>query len=211
MMASSGYRGFQDGNSGASEFNALSFVIKQMMAGMSTSMPVKVVAVSNSGGLSPAGTVDVVPLVNQVDGDGNATPHGTIFGLPYSRMHGGTNAVIMDPVVGDRGIVVFASRDISSVKTNKDQANPGSGRRFDPADGMYVGGLLNGTPSQFVQFNADGITLTSPVKVTLVAPDIQLTGNVAITGTLTDNGHDVGSTHKHKDTQSGSGLSGVPQ
>lgn len=208
---SASYTGFQDGNSGASQFNAMAFVVKQMMAGMGTSMPVKVVAVTNAGALSPAGTVDVLPLVNQVDGDGNATPHGTIYGLPYSRMHGGTNAVIMDPVIGDIGIVVFASRDISSVKANKAQANPGSGRRFDHADGMYVGGLLNGTPSQYVQFNASGISLTSPVKVTITAPDIDLVGNVATTGTLQNNGHDVGSTHKHTNTQPGSGLSGVPQ
>lgn len=207
----SGYNGFQDGNSGASDFNVISFIVKQMMAGMNTSIPVKVVAVSNSGGLTPAGTVDVVPLVNQVDGSGNATPHGTIFGLPYSRMHGGTNAIIMDPNVGDIGIVVFASRDISSVKAGKAQANPGSGRRFDHADGMYVGGVLNGTPSQYVQFNASGINLVSPTAVTIEAPNIALVGNVAVTGTLQDNGHDVGSTHKHTGTQSGTGLSGVPQ
>jgi hypothetical protein len=208
---SASYSGFQDGNSGANQFNAIAFIVKQMMAGMGTSMPVKVVAVSNNGGLTPAGTVDVVPLVNQVDGDGKATPHGTIFGLPYSRMHGGSNAVIMDPVVGDMGIVVFANRDISSVKKNKAQGNPGSGRRFDHSDGMYVGGLLNGTPNQYVQFNATGISLTSPTKVTITAPEIDLVGNVSTTGTLQNNSHDVGSTHKHTNTQPGAGLSGVPQ
>lgn len=208
---SESYSGFQNGNSGANQFNAISFVVKQMLAGINTAIPVKVVAVSNAGALTPAGTVDVVPLVNQVDGDGKATPHGTIYGLPYSRMHGGTNAVIMDPVVGDVGIVVFASRDISSVKANKGQSNPGSGRRHDHADGMYVGGLLNGTPSQFVRFDGTGIELVSPTKITLTAPDIQLTGNVASTGTLQNNGHDVGSTHLHTKTQTGSDLSGVPQ
>lgn len=210
-MADEGYTGFEETNSAGSDFNALTFAIKQQIARIGTSMPVLVVAVSNNGGLTPAGTVDVQPLVNQVDGAGKSVPHGVIYGLPYSRMHGGSNAVIMDPHVGDKGIVVFASRDISSVQANKGQANPGSHRRNDMADGMYVGGLLNGTPSQYVQFTGDGLNLVSPVKVTITAPDIVLAGNVAATGTFTNNGHDVGSTHRHKDVQTGGGISGVPQ
>jgi Phage protein Gp138 N-terminal domain len=210
-LSDGGRQGFQDSQSTGSEFNTMAFIVKQMIGRIGTSTVVKVVAVSNNGALAPAGTVDVIPLVNQVDGEGKAVPHGTIHGLPYSRMHGGTNAVIMDPVVGDMGIVVFASRDISSVKANKGAANPGSSRRNDFADGMYVGGLLNGTPNQFVQFSGGGITLTSPVKVTVHAPDIALEGNVAATGTFTSNGHDISSTHQHTFTQPGGGLSGVPQ
>lgn len=209
-MAEKGIQGAQTPDSSSSDFNAHNFLIHQAMGRIGTSTIVKVLAVTNSGGLTAAGTVDVQPLVNQIDGAGNAIPHGTIHGLPYSRMHGGNNAVIMDPQVNDLGIVTFASRDISSVIANRAAANPGSFRRHDMADGMYVGAILNGIPSQFIQFQSSGMTLTSPFKVTINAPDIALVGNVATTGTLKNNGHDVGSTHEHTLTQPGAGLSGVP-
>ncbi|WP_258956167.1 Gp138 family membrane-puncturing spike protein [Achromobacter aegrifaciens] len=150
------------------------FVIGQALARLSTSTVVRVVAVTNAGGLAPVGFVDVQPLVNQLDGAGNAVPHGVLHHLPYFRLQGGTDAVILDPKVGDLGIAVFASRDISAVKASKAQANPGSWRSYDMADGLYVGGLLNGTPVQYVQFTAGGINVVSPSKVTVQAPNIEL-------------------------------------
>jgi hypothetical protein len=176
----SGHTGFREAEDSGSEFNAISFLVKQMISRIATSTQVEVVAVTNAGELAPGGTVDVQPLVNQVDGAGNAVPHAVIYGLPYVRSQGGGNAIIMDPQVGDKGVVVFASRDISSVKANKGQANPGSHRRHDMADGMFVGANLNGTPTQFVQFHADGITIRSPVKVTLDAPLSATTGNFIV-------------------------------
>ena len=204
----SGRQGYQERASANSDFNAYSFVVKQLLGRIGTATVVKVVAVTNTGGVSPAGNVDVLPLVNQVDGAGNAVPHGTVHHLPYSRLQGGTNAIIMDPQVGDIGVAVFASRDISSVKANKGQANPGSRRRFDMADGIYCGAILNGTPVQYVRFTDTGITLHSPLLVTIDAANIVLTGNVAITGTLTNNSVTVGSTHVHSDPQGGN--TGVP-
>ncbi len=137
-------------------------------------MMVEVMAVTNDGGVSPVGLVDIMPLVNQVDGDGNAVPHVTIHGCPYSRIQGGTNAVILDPQIGDTGIAVFASRDISSVIATRAQANPGSERRFDWADGMYIGGALNGVPTQYVQFSEAGVAIVSPTAIKLQAPSIDL-------------------------------------
>jgi hypothetical protein len=160
-----------------------------MMARSASAALVKVVKCSNSGGVSAVGTVDVQPLVNQVDRDGNATPHGIVYGLPYFRAQGGANAVIIDPVAGDIGVAVFCDRDISTVKATKAQANPGSRRRNDWADGLYFGGFLNGTPSQFVEFSSAGITITStsnvtinaPGTITLSAPQIALNGAVSQT------------------------------
>lgn len=70
--------------------------------------------------------------------------------------------MIVDPVIGDIGIAVFADRDISTVKRTKAQGNPGSRRRFDAADGMYLGGLLNSAPTNYLQLSSDGsATLSS--------------------------------------------------
>lgn len=148
------------------DYNNILFVVMQALAKMQTATIVKVMACSNSGDASPVGTVDVMPMVNQVDGSGNPTPHGTIYNIPYFRIQGGANAVILDPQVGDLGIAVFASRDISNVKSTKAQANPGSWRQYDWGDGMYLGGLLNGTPNQFIQFSLAGIVVSVPPAAT---------------------------------------------
>jgi hypothetical protein len=159
-------------SSSQGEFNALSFVIEQALSKMQTALPVKVISCTNSGGLSPVGTVDIQPLVNQVDGDGNPTPHSTIHTVPYVRIQGGANAVIIDPQPGDIGVAVFASQDITKVKNTKGQANPGSFRIFDWGDAMYLGGALNGVPTQYIQFTAAGINIVSPNAVTITAPHV---------------------------------------
>jgi hypothetical protein len=170
-----GYNGFQRPGSASSEFNAITFLVQAMMNGMATATLVQVKGVTNSGGVSPVGFVDVQPMVNLVDGIGTAVPHGTVYKCPYQRIQGGANAIIIDPEVGDIGVAVFADRDISSATANKAPSNPGSSRRFDMADGLYFGGFLNAVPTQYVQFSMAGITLHSPTAITMTAPTITAT------------------------------------
>lgn len=145
------------------EYSNILFAVRQAINLLRTADIVRVEACTNDGDLSPVGFVDVTPLVNQIDGANppNPTPHVTIFGLPYLRMQGGTAAIIMDPKPGDLGVALFASRDISKVKTAKAQANPGSFRSYDFQDGMYMGGLLNGAPEQYIQFSDAGISIVA--------------------------------------------------
>lgn len=172
-----GYPGAQGLNDGTSDFNAISFIVQQMLGRVSTCTLVRVQAVA-------AGTVDVLPLVAQINGAGQPTPHLTVYGIPYVRIQGGANAVIIDPVIGDIGVCVFADRDISSVKATKAAANPGSRRRFSIADGLYIGGVLNGTPTQYVRFNVDGtISVLSPHGVN-VAAETNITGSLSVTGNV---------------------------
>ena len=214
-------------------YNNLRFVVEQALANVQTATIVKVIACSNSGGISPVGTVDVQILANQVSvgagGQMVGTPHLTMYGLPYLRVQGGANAIIIDPQPGDIGIAVFASRDITNVKSTKAQANPGSFRMHDFADGIYLGGLLNAVPTQYVQFGSGGVTIVSPDTITLQAPNIVLQGAVAQSGgnvTMAEDltvGGDVvadltGSTfdgipfatHKHIGVTSGSSNTGGP-
>lgn len=171
---SGGFTGFQTPGASSGDYNAQSFVIQQHMRRMNTSTVVKVMSVTNAGDLSPVGFVDIQPQVDLVDGAGVKIPHGTIYKCPYFRYQGGANAIILDPQVGDLGIALFADRDISSVIANKGQAAPGSARRFDMADGIYIGGLLNGTPTQYIQFSTAGISIVSPTVVKLQSPDVQI-------------------------------------
>lgn len=198
-----------------SDYNSLVFVFQQLINKLATVALVQVKAVTNAGGVSPVGTVDVQPLVNQLTGQGVPYPHGTIYKVPYFRLQGGANAVILDPQVGDLGMCAFCSRDISAAKTAKGVANPGSYRTFDWADGLYLGGFLNGTPTQYVQFTAGGIQLTSPTKVKITAPAIELDGPVTATSSIVATGDVTGNgtslhTHVHSGVQSGGSNSGPP-
>lgn len=181
MLSNNGYNGQQTPNSAGSDFNAQSFMVWSILARVRTMQLVKVMGVTNAGGISPVGFVDILPLVNQTDGAGNAEPHGTIYHCPYFRLQGGANAVIIDPQVGDIGWAGFADRDISSVIANKGPANPGSRRMFDMADAAYFGGMLNGTPTQYVAFSSSGIAVVSPTQISLTAPNIVANASTAFT------------------------------
>jgi hypothetical protein len=161
--------------SDAGEYNMLQFIIARALDGLQTVSIVKVNAV-NTG----AQTVDVVVLVNLVTGSGTSVPHGVIAARPYFRAQGGDNAIICDPVVGDIGVMVFASRDSTAVIASKGAANPGSNRRFAWSDGVYFGGILNATPTQYLKFLAAGagINLVSPGTVTVQAPTVTCTGDL---------------------------------
>lgn len=214
-MSEFGYGQMAPGDT-ASPYNAMMFVIQQALGRVRTAVLVQVVAVTNSGDVSPVGFVDAHPLVSQVDGLGNSTPHGTIFNLAYFRLQGGTNAIILDPQAGDIGIAVVADRDISAVKNTKAEANPGSNRRFSLADGIYVGGCLNGTPAQYVQFTGTGITVADANgnKIATGPLGVTVTGNLFVTGGIQagHGGADAVSlqTHNHAGVQVGGGVTTPP-
>jgi large exoprotein involved in heme utilization and adhesion len=157
-----------------SEQNGLNFAIQQAMLKLQTALPVRVMAVRNAG-LAPVGQVDIQVLVDMVDGQGNTVQHGTISNVPYFRLQGGTNAVIVDPSPGDIGMACFCSRDISAVKSVKDAAPPGSWRSHDFSDALYLGGFLNGTPTSYIQITDGGILVhnTSGVKLGDTGADVR--------------------------------------
>lgn len=198
-----GYRGQADPTTGANHFNAVSFLFAQLMNKNWTLTLGLVKAVSGGGAGASPPTVDVQPMVNELNGDGTTTEHGVIYGLPVLRLQGGSGAVIVDPLAGDVGVLAFASRDISSVVKNRAPSNPGSLRTFDPADGMYVGGLLGAAPTRYIQIAEDrvSIVLSGSVKVELSADGVALTAGsatlkVGSDGLITLNGVDW-ATHTH--------------
>lgn len=151
-----GYAGQRTFTSGGGQYNALEFIFDTLAGHMATSTLVQVTAVHPGADLKQ-GTVDVQLLVKQQDALGNGTPHRVVYGLPYGRVQAGAVALIIDPAVGDIGVAVFASRDITAVKASKAQANPGSFRRFDYADGMYLFSMLSATaPTDYIRLLPDG-------------------------------------------------------
>lgn len=206
MSDNSEVRGQQTAATTDNDYNVLQFVIQLALQKIQTATLVKVIACSNTGDTSAVGTVTVQPLVNQMTAKRQAVPHGQIYNLPYLRVQGGANAIIIDPEAGDIGIGLFCSRDISAVKATKAQANPGSLRMFNWSDGLYVGGVLNGVPTQYLQFlqGGAGINIKSPGPINLNGAIISAAGEV------TDGLGKVLGTHTHSGVQSGGSNTGPP-
>jgi len=215
----------------------LSGFIASMLSTTRTTQPVEVIAVSNAGGVSPIGYVDIKPLVKQLGADGVAVSHAVIYNVPYLRIQGGADAVILDPHVGDIGLAAFCDRDISAVKANKKESPPGSMRKHDMSDAVYLFSMLTTqTPNQYVRFKSGEITIhgTAKVRVECVNSEMVASASATITtpsctidaatthitgalnvdgsitgGTITGNGK-VLDTHTHSGVTPGSGNSGAP-
>lgn len=208
----------------------LKFVVERMLVEVCTVTLVQVKAVSNAGAVAAVGTVNIQPMIHMIDASSEKLEHGVLKDVPYFRVQGGSDAIILDPKVGDIGLAAFCMRDISTVRKTKAPALPASLRMFDWTDGLYFGGFLNGVPSQYIAFASGGITMVSPTKVTIQAPNVQIdastgvsinTPNVAMSqdssvgGTLTATTDVVGGgkhlkTHTHPGVATGDGTSGQP-
>lgn len=177
--------GQANASSDAGNYNAIDFQIQARLAKVQTLSIAEVISCTSSGANAPAGTVTIKVLVNLMTGNGQPVQHGEIYSLPYLRAQGGTSGIILDPVAGDIGLVGFCSRDSSAVVAAKGQANPGSARTFDWADGIYLGAMLNSALTQFIQFNSSGINITSPTAISLTSPDNTVNGPLTVTGATT--------------------------
>lgn len=209
---SEGYTGFGGIAHGQDDMSLMMFIARQMMNGMATCSIVEVKAVD-----ATAKTVDVKPMVHQIDGAGKIVEHGTIHALPYFTLRAGSSAIIAAPVVGDIGVAAFTNSDSSGVKKTKKAAAPGSRRRFDWADGFYFGGFLGPTPTTLISVDdATGVTITVPSgKKIIMNGDVQITGDVTVSKTVTATTDVVGGgkslkTHTHGGVTTGGGTTGAP-
>lgn len=180
MPLPDGYIGQQRQSTDDGGFNSITFLVQQMLNRVNTATLVKIAAVNTSGSrVAIVGTVDAIPLVNLTTGDDTGFPHSTIHGLPYLRLQGGTNAIICDPVVGDVGFCVFADHDISAVKASGAAANPASKRKFDFADGLYLGAWSKILPVNYLLLDATSALMKNQALIELDAPSINLVNAAA--------------------------------
>ncbi len=160
----------------ATDANAQAFIMQQMLMS-NTFITVAVVSdVSEDGSL-----VSVKPMVEGFTGAGDRIPKNIIYGVPVWRLQRGASAVVMPPVVGDIGLILMCDRDISGVKATKEPSLPGSNRTHNYADAIYLGGVLNSEPTQYVSFKSDGIDIVSPLSVTVSAPVVQINAESSLT------------------------------
>lgn len=157
------------------------FIIGRMLGRVHTTQLVRVLAVRPTSG--KVGFVDVLPLVQETDTARKVIAQTPIYNVPFMRYQGGPSAVVLDPAVDDIGLANFAERDITSVKATTTQGPPATDRRHDIADALYIGGVLNPEPTQYVRFQPDagGIDIHSPASINITAgEDITIDAGGAI-------------------------------
>lgn len=161
-------------------------IISRLIGRVFTHTVVKIVKVY-PGETGPVGFVDAINLIQQMDGNNDGIPNVPMYKLPYFRLQGGGNAVIIDPKAGDIGLASFAMRDISKVKEDKTEGPPPSRREYDVSDGLYIGGFLNGAPSQYIHFLESGINIMSTGQVTMDCTKLRVNAPIESTADITDN------------------------
>jgi len=222
--------GAEDTASSSTDLNHVEFIAKRVMNRRYHIRAVKIVTApyDASGNPIPPGTpgpigqVDILPLVNQMDGLGNARPHDVVHGVTYVRLAGGGNAIINDPVAGDIGLALVNDNDWSTVKSTLAQANPASRRRSSASDAVYIVKPADGTtPTQYVAFTSNGINLRDKSGATMVTSDGNMTfttpGNFVVNGaTITHAGEVIDAlgkvlgTHVHTEVMTGGDDTGPP-
>ena len=124
-------KGFQELNTSFNLTNALDFFTDQKLKSIFTCDIVKVINVDEK-------TVDIQPLVYQVNGDNEIMKQEPIYGVPYCRQQAGMNGIILKPQIGDLGVVVYARRDISSVISSGGENVPDTRRFLSENDAIYL-------------------------------------------------------------------------
>lgn len=157
------------------------FIIQQLISRIRTTTMVVVTDVTvPQDKLAPIGRCSIRPLVQQIDGNNNVYSRGEIKNVPYLRVQGGKNAVIIDPVVGDIGLAGFCDRDISMVKRTGESAAPNTRRQYDINDAVYMFTCMGGMPEQYIHFTKDEIHISATTKITITSPQVDISGGLSV-------------------------------
>lgn len=183
---------YQPPNVQTSEAEAFAFNFHRLLNSNFFIELVRVVAIK---GEVPNLSVDVLPLVTQTDKTGAMIENSTIFGCPVFRLQRGASAVIMDPVPGDIGMIAVCDADTTGARATREPSVSPTKRRHSKSDALYLGGFLNATPTEYVQFTGNGINIVTPGQIqvnapsgtTFTTPTLHVTGDITAGGNITDN------------------------
>lgn len=174
-------KGFIQPNTDINDFNRQSFLMRQKILTLVESVFVALVQNVDEA----AHTVDVLPLVKGVDGDGNAIDTSPIYNIPFFVLQGGHCAVLITPAVGDIGVVAVCRDDSSAALLNKTASVPPSNKKFNKANGIYLSSIASTAldAQHFIRVSPQGIDIqtTSNVSVQCADADVTTSGNIEIT------------------------------
>lgn len=181
--------------SNASSFNILNLGggaefkqnVSDIVSTLNTGELVEVTAVDATAN-SPVGFVSVKMLTLRTDADNQNVQLGEIHNVPYFRLQGGTNAMIIDPEIGDIGFCGFCSRDTTIVKRIRAMAPQSVIRHSDVSDAFFFGGWSSKTPEQYIWFDGDDVKIKARGKVVIDAPMTEVEQNMLIKGSLVTTG-----------------------
>lgn len=154
--------------------NQLDFIIEQYIGKLNTITLGEVVSINKDS------TVDVKPLLNKLNGDGEAVAPPIIYDVPYGAVRGGSAGIWVTPQKGDAVIIGFCQRNIENIKVTEKQSNPNSLRKFDISDAVVLMHWTKKPLKVFIKITDDGIEMVTPNLDVKVDGDANITAKKAI-------------------------------
>ncbi len=163
----------------STDANVQKFIMEKFLSGKAF-ITLAMVKATYPGNENEMSFVDVQPMIHGSDGTGALIERGVIYNAPVFRLQRGSSAVIMDPVVGDIGWIACCDEDIRTAKKTAAPALPASARSHSYGDAIYMGGILNSGPTQYIKFADDGIDIVSPLVINVNGNIISLNAEAKI-------------------------------
>ena len=163
--------------------------------------------------------------------NGEIKEYPILLDCPCIVLSGGQGTLTLPITAGDSCLVLFNDCDMDNWYASGQTMTPRTDRLHDFSDAIALVGLRNkqnqlsgylaqGTELKYgsstIKLENGKVTVTNGTStvtmeganVTVQAANIALTGAVAVTGSFSVNGKDVGDGHKHSGVATGSGITG---
>lgn len=158
---------FTPTNAQINDAESMTYAFEMLMSGY---FFMEIAQVIEIRGEAPNLAVDVMPLLSRQSRSGSPINNSPIYDIPVWRLQRGSSAIIMDPLPGDIGLIAVCDRDTTLVRTNLKQSTAGSARRHNKADAIYMGGLLNQAPTQYIEFADNKLNIVAPFGIEVTTP-----------------------------------------
>lgn len=195
-------------------------VLSNWLRGVDDMIPAKVVSYDDA-----TNRATIKPLVMLGTTDGQKISRASLANIPVFRFGGGGFFIRFPVKPGDFGWLKATDRDLSLIMQRGGLEDwPNTLRQHSFSDGMFFPDTLKSwvidgeNADALVIQSLDGSVCVSlhDGKAKIVAPeiefigDVQVTGNLSVDGTMTNNGTNVGSTHVHSGVDTGPSNTGGP-
>ena len=189
-------------------------VLQNFLRGVDDMIPAKVVSYDDT-----TNRAVIKPLVMLGTTDGQKISRAQLSNIPVFRFGGGGFFIRFPVKAGDFGWLKATDRDMSLIMQRGGLEDwPNTLRQHSFSDGMFFPDTLKSWVIDGA--NADALVIQSidgsvcvslhSGKVKIEAADIEVVGNMSVTGTMTNNGVNIGSSHVHSGVQSGTSNTGGP-
>lgn len=189
-------------------------VLQNFLRGVDDMIPAKVVSYDDA-----TNRAVIKPLVMLGTTDGQKISRAQLSNIPVFRFGGGGFFIRFPIKPGDFGWLKATDRDMSLIMQRGGLEDwPNTLRQHSFSDGMFFPDTLKSWVIDGA--NADALVIQSldgsvcvslhSGKVKIEATDIEVVGNMSVTGTMTNNGVNIGSTHVHSGVDAGPSNTGGP-